>query len=462
MAQDLALQLLEDGGPGVFVFFSDDGLTIGQPERFFKTAAEPPELARITERWEIRGRLVGDPTSDLVEDTWDEFQLFLARVDTRTGTPRITGAQIVRDPSGSAFVERALSSVLYQRIQVVEWEAEEDPDEPGATFRGTVPIRIVIEADRVFADGNGIVEWEQTCRNTYRNALHTLEHETRLTTIEGVSAVTAANSFAGIDIVPFGARYTFSTNGPNGIDFRELDCDTTTVPDRIATEVIAISRIQQWGISTGGIATPGNSVNDILFEIEETIEGVETRKVTRARAEGPGAFAWVLGKKPAGSFFRERTLDRQTHREAEGEWEELSTVLSNPQAVVSRAQILARVSGGFKDEEFVPLTGGQRPRLVVGPFQVFRLEVEIRMTFRGVSPQTSEMPFPPILGSPWRLNRNQSSEDGIPQRVSTGQNAQQDEWERSARLIYESSTPPTASTLEPLRNPSSTVNSYFL
>ena len=92
----------------------------------------------------------------------------------------------------------------------------------------------------------------------------------------------------------------------------------------------------------------------------------------------------------------------------------------------------------------------------------FRLEVEIRMTFRGVLPRPADMPFPPILSAPWRLNRNQCSEDGIPQRVSTGQAASQDEWERSARLIYESSVAPTASTLEPLRNPTTTVLSYFL
>lgn len=425
--------VLRDSGGGTYAFDVDGEIAINQ-EFEYKEAANPPELQRITESWEVTAARIVGATSALTFSGW---QTFLALVETRTGT-RFTSAELRR----TATAERTLGPSGFQEFKLELLGVGPDPLAPAATFNTIVPISFRVSAVKAFADGNGIVGWDQTVSNTYKNGLHTLQWRTTIETAEGTSAVTAAQTYAKIPITDFGNTYTWDTNGPDGIDYDYEDGDEQN--SRTPTKVVAISKISQWGIAIG---TPnaGNSPNgNIEYSIEDVLEKGKTFQITRAKAEGPNASVWVLSKAPTVGVVSSKVFHDRAGRIATGEW-----LVDTGDAVPVRHTVAAVVTRGARDVEFVAISGDFPPVKITGARQAYRLTVSATVRYTGATPSRNLMRLPDRPTAPWVFIQNASFEDAVPRLVNPGATFETDEWERGMTLVFESPTLPSILTLVP-------------
>ena len=428
--------VLRDSGGGTYTFDVDGELAISQ-ELEYKEAANPPQLQQINEAWEINAARIVGSTS---EATFDNWATFLALLETRTGT-RFTSAEQRRD----GVTERTLGPSSYQEFKIELVGTGADPNSPASTYNTVVPLSIRITAVRVFADANGIVGWDQTVSNTYKNGLHTLEWRTTVQTVEGTSAVSAAETHARIPIADFGSTYTWSTNGPNGIDYDYEDGDEAN--SRVPTKVVAISRIEQWGVAIGA-AVDGNSPNgSIEYSIEDILEEGKTFQITRAKAEGPNAKTWVLSKAPTVGVVSAKVFHDLAGRIASGEW---GVETQNQNAV--RHSIAAVITRGHRDIEFVAISGDFPPVKTTGARQAYRLTVTTTMRYTGYLPDRLQMPLPAPPGDPWVFIPNVSFEDALPRLVKPGATDDTDEWERGATLVFESPSEPSVNSIKEMFN----------
>lgn len=438
--------------------FDVEGSFIPSWEHVWNDAADPPTLAALRAVWEIQGARI---LADDAESWWDEFNAFMARFEDRSAVP--TYARIVRDPSGSATVERTLGPPNYQEFRIENITLRSDDDVPDASFVATGMVDIRLSAVRVFADDNSITKFDQSITSSYRNGLQTLEWRFRVKTAEGTDVTTLiGDDLFTIPISQYGASYLYDTNGPDGVDWEIDDADEVASPARTPTSATVISRIKQYGIQTS-VNTPGQGPNDVQYSVETVNEvGPDNGPITtityRASAEGPNALAFVQTQKPTQPFVYERIFDERALRRAEAEWRYRSI---DPPEKQTPDQLTVVITGGHQALEYVPITGNQPPRLAVGPISPFQAEVSIALSFVGDSPGVGDMKFPPELGTPWRLMPNRSREDALPRLVERANDSNQDRWERSATLIYQSPTLPGTSTLAALRGEGS-VTSYLL
>lgn len=460
--QDLQLRLRDSGGTYTFDFPGQ--LELIDQQRIHQDTAGVPELAKIIETWEATRCRISAADANLLFDKFDTFQSF---INDRTGTP-LTAFEIIRPAAGndSVEIERVLSTANYQRIILESMTIEDEiPDLEQARLRSVMPVTLRISAERVFPDGNGIVNWNQRIINTYRNGLHQLEYVTEIETAEGTDARTKAKSFAKIHIATFGNTYVWSeeTNGPDGIVFDEVDARTfdndTESASRVPRFVVARSKIEQLGFSTGASAS-GNSINGpIVLRNETIIEGTTTTTERTAEAHGPGALAWVESKRLSGDLQFSSEAEETAERGAFGFWRKIKQTQAE-----ARWKVRAVISGDAQDEEFVALTGVQPPLLTIGPLQRARLDVDIVVDFVGAQPTRDDMAFPSKLSLPWRLQLNKSKEDAFPEILEHGASIGQDKWQRKATLVYEASIAPPYNVLIALaeRDPKKTVKSYWL
>jgi len=458
IVRDLQFRLRD--ASGTYTFAYDGALELLDQQRIYQDTAAVPELAKIVETWEIRNCRIQAADANLLIDAWDTF---LAFIDDRVTTP-VTAFELLRPAAGgdAEEIERQVAAPTYQNIRLESVTVGTDPVLPGAEWRSVVPVTLRLSAERTFPDGNGIVLWDQRIRNTYTDGLHTLEWVVTLETAEGTDARVKAKAFAAIPITTYGDSYVWATNGTGGVDIEEEDAQTFddgagATAARTPRRVVAVSRIQQLGISTGP-NTAGNSINDpISYENETLIEGTTKTTIRRAEAHGPGALAWVESQALTGDLSYSSVVEEQAHRAARGEWRKVDQEDDNEGA---RWRIKGVITGGAQTEEFVLLTGVQPPRLTIGPLHPARLDVEVVVEFAGPRPSRDDMAFPAPLSFPWRLILPLSKEDAWPERTTAGQ----DSWQRRAVLVYESATVPAYSSLRALAqgDPARTVRSYWL
>jgi len=444
--------VLRDSGGGSYIFSVDGELAISQ-ELEYKEAANPPELQKIVETWSISNARITAATPELTFDAW---QVFLALLEERTGTT-FTSAEVRRDTA----VERVLGPSGFQEFKIEAVDTDNDPLSPASTYNTVVPVTLRVSAVKVFADGNGIVSWNQTVSNTYKNALHTLEWQTEITTAEGTNAVTAAQTYAVIPIASYGNTYTYDTNGPDGIDYDYTDADEAN--SRVPTKVTAVSKISQWGV-TIGTPSAGNSINgDIEYSTETRLDGTNVFTITRARAEGPGALAWVESKKPTlGNIKASSVFNDIARRTARGEWTVLvstAQVEAGGQAVTTG--VSAVISRGGVDVEFVAISGDLPPKRVQGARQAYRLVVSVTTRFTGEFATLSQMKLPAAPGEPWVFIPNESSEDAHARLVVRGAEAASNEWERSATLVFMSPDVPAQEGINQIFDKLAAVPSYL-
>lgn len=465
MAQDLQLELQ---GTTNFTFSVEGRVHMRPLEFFWKTAANPPQLTAYRETLEVEGaRILG---ADL-DATMAAFLAFRDRLSTRTAFPTYarlrrltgTGAPATEYVLGSNSADAGFAA--YQGFMVELVETADDPLLKGGMWRRSVPINLRISAVRVFPDTNGIVGWEQTVTNRYPRGLHELEWRTTITTAEGTDARTKAALYAKIPIATYGTTYLWGAGGPNGPDGIEFEYDDADEQNaRTPTRVVAVSRIHQVGIDVGSNDS-GAAPEDVSFSEEVTLEGQQKTTVTRARAVGPNAMAFVTSKRPSGDLVRERTVEEFAEYEAEGEWTKIENAAaggsSDADAELIRWAIGVEITGGAQDVEFVPQSSPYPPAIVVGPIQPWTVTVEVTMKTVQADAKRGDMPFPALLPAPFVFIPNESTADEVPRLTKPGKRVSQNEWERTARLTYKANKRPAATAFDGLYTKPS-VLSYHL
>ena len=425
-------------------------------EPVWKEASDPPELVEIREVWELPGaRLVAsDGTSATF---WREWAAFLARLRVRgQGFP--LRVRLVRDPGGAAEPVWTLGPPTHERFRIEQLTAGSDELLPTATWHVLAPVTLVVSAVQRFADVNGIVGWDQEVTSRHdAGGLHVLEWRTRITTREGTSALEKARRFGRIDVTPFGGSYTFDTNGPDGVEVVATDADEPN--RRVPTSCLVVSRIKQWGVHVGTTA-PGTSPTEVGSSIRTKVEKDERSTTYRASARGPGALAWVEGRRPAGPVESEELFHEEATRYAEGTWIVREQAPTRPEAEGVRWQIQTEVSGGYEAFDYEPVVGGYEPVLFEGALLPWRLAVTIKGTKRGGEGKPGELKLPGLLPEPWRLDYRGSREKE-PFVAEFGADPASHLWAREASLTYWSARRPTASPLKQLMEVQP-VESYYL
>ena len=438
-----ALRLIIENATAGSFSFDVEGEWTPRIAPVYKAASNPPALEQLLWSWEFRGcRIV--PSDGSTATLWTDIQALFARFEDRSDHP--THARLVRDPDGAAVEVLRIGSPTYEGLRFEAIEGELDPDVPGASWSTTGTFALTITANRKFADANGIVGFAQEVRVRYESGLRVLEWDTTITTEEGTSAVDKAKVYASIDISPY-PFYTYQTNGPDGIEFEILDADEANA--RTATQVQAISRIREWGVSIG--ATGGGVAPDEVFlSVRTTTEPDEIVTVTNARARGPNAEQWVLAQRPSGKVSVEETDKRTATAEFEARWEQRKPNNSATDGDGYNTTITVAISGGGRAVRLRPIAGGFPPLVQRGAFLPYSAEVGISVRRQGGSGTVAELPLPPLLGSPWILD-TERSRVGEPTIVERGNDPSQHVWERSASLAYLSATTPARRVADELR-----------
>lgn len=418
---------------------------------------EAGSVTEINHQWRVESALIR--TADgTAASTFDRWLAFVALVEARSGDNLISSVRIIRDPDSANVTEVDLA-VGYEQLRITEVESGgESALAQSATWNAVIPVSMVITARKRNSDANGIVDVTQTISNTWTNGLHKLVYETILVTEEGTDAVAKAKAFAAIDIAEWGTSYAFQTNGEDGIAWDELDSDTITDGGpRVPTHVRAVSAIQKYAVDVGTTG-PGTSPDSVLYAVTDRITRDETQRTITASAQGPGALAWVLSKRPPGQVTEEQIEDEQSGNVARGTWVRIVTA-ANADPVVGADMLSVEVSGGDPEKVWQINSAGLPPVEFVGGLTPYKATVKLRVVARGYQLTKNDMRLP---GPPpgWSLDRNASSETE-PTILERGTDVDSDRWVREANLVFMRADKPPVSPLEAIRA-AQTVASYWL
>lgn len=453
MAAALQLQITYSGGTFTF---SVEGEYLPRWEPVYKVAANPPVVTEMRIVWEFRQcRLV----STTVAGLWAGAGSTIATLNTMLsarGTGHPTAAALVRDPSGTPSTLITLGPSTYEGF-TIEAEGETDALFPRASWRTSAAFTIRVSAVKRNAEAvTGIVDWDQRVSYRYEGGLAIVELVTRLSTLETVSAVTKAQTYAALDVANFGSDYTYETNGPDGIDYTYTDADEVNA--RVPTVVECVSRLRQWGVNVGTSA-PAGSPDSVGYEVLTRRTAKETITRYTISATGPNYLTWVASRKPTGSLSIDELVDQKHIRSATGTYEQK---VNAPGSTGGTTEIKVEISGGARAIRFDPIAGGFQPVKRVGAFAAWQASVSILVERVGGTGTHAEMRLPALLGDPWSLDQNASTE-GEPYEVHEDDppDGAQQKWQREARLIYRSAKPPDGSLAVAIRN-GTPVASYFL
>jgi hypothetical protein len=439
-------------------FDSDAEWRWGQPERVYRTAEEPAVLESIRDNWSLIGGAILTPDGSTGAG-WTRFRAALAVLDSPTDP--IVRVELRRVEAGVETLELSLGTDTHEGF-TIDGVSCDGPWTlaPRSTHKIAFPIDLRFSARRVFErtltlpDGTpvaGVVSFEQRIKHEWDAAgLGTITAETIVTTKNGTDARTRARLLGKLAIP--GVTWSYDTNGPDGVDVETLDeRESTTSQPRSAS---AFSRVRQWGERVGTTA-PNASPGSISYEDARSDDGMEVLRVVTAEATGPGAEAWVRGRAPSGPHVVE-TVSRPTSRQFKATW-----TIRLPSGAAVFVVIDGEISGGFEDFDFEPVNGYQ-PVLFEGSALPFQLTVRIGIMRRGGTGAKADLPLPPLLRAPWRLDGNASSE-GWPRQEEQVARPERARWLRNAVLIYRSATPPEDDPITILRAEGQVpVPSYYL
>lgn len=470
----LQLQLVDSGGT---LALDVEGEPIIEQEYEYTQANF---LARYVERWRMAGGMLSlgtTATHTTATDTgalWDKIDTLLAFTGDRETSP-VTGARIVRDPAGTPVVERLLSTSTFQRFRIEDITIGERPvvsEAEGGRWEVLVRVDLTVVAERVFTDGDSIVDYSQTIDYEYTRGFQRVTWTTIVETAEGVDAEPKARTLGKIPIDEYGANYHWVTNGADGVNIRVLDGDERTTARgsseggdgagaaRAPTRVEATSIIQQTGGPLGG-NTAGNSPQDVSFSVRtETNRNLRTTTWT-AHAEGPQGKVWVAGKAPAGDMtVRVTDYDDETRI--------YDAVWIREEILTTDSRISAVISGGAKQKEWRGILNGRRPRLQIGPFTAYVLTITVRKEYVGAAATNANMQLPAItlFADEWVFDANASNETVMPSRLEPAATEGQQKWERVATLVFRSGAKPSdlktlATKLLPAAGATAEMESYY-
>lgn len=448
-----ALQLQITYSSGTFTF-AVEGEYLPRWEPTYKVAANPPVVTEMRLVWEFRQcKLIATTVAGLWTGSGATIDTLNTMLAAR-GTGHPTAAALVRDPAGTPATLIALGPSTYEGFQI-EAEGETDALTPRSSWRTSAAFTIRVSAVKRNADGNGIVDWDQRVAYRYEAGLAIVELVTRLSTLEGVSAVTKAQTYATLDVNNFGSDYTYETNGPYGIEFTYTDADQPN--SRVPTVVECVSRLRQWGVNVG-TSEPNGSPDSVGYEVLTRRTAKETVTRYTISATGPNYLTWIASRKPTGSLSVDELVDQKHIRSATGTYEQKVNAAT---AANGTTEIKVEITGGAEALDWEPVAGGYEPVEFVGAFLPWQATVSVTITRVGGSGLMSEMRLPALLGDPWRLDRNASVE-GEPYEVQDDDppDGAQQKWRREARLVYGSAKAPGGPLSPTLRG--GQVATYYL
>lgn len=429
MAKSLELQIQ---GSSNFTF-TVEGEFFPRREVVFKDAANPPVPTEIKDVWEFRGcRLVS--SDGTVATLWTDFLAFLARLETRTAFP--TYCRLVRDPAGTPAVVWTLGPSSYEGLKIEAVEAQPDALVPAGSYRSVIQCDIRISALKRLEDANGIVGWDQQVSVSYENGLRILEWRTRITTKEGTSAVTKAQTYAAIPASALGGDHSYLTNGTYGIEYVYTDADEQNT--RTPTVCEAVSRIRQWGLTVSVTAAAG-SPSTFAKSVSTKATPDETVVTTTAGAAGPNAASWVANQAPNSFTDSEVFVDSATNT-ATSVW---TTRTARTILPARRWTIRVEVTGGKRPITYRRVSGGIAPAKFVGAAGPYKATVDVRVEKIGAFVGLVDLQFPGPMPEPWTLSVDESSETD-PELIERGAApaGSQDRWAREAHLVFYSPSTP--------------------
>lgn len=447
-----AVQLQIVTASGTFAF-QVEGSYFPRTEAEWKEAANPPEVVALRETWEFRqARFVS--ADGTVASTWARWLAFKAAIAPSAGArARATSALLVRDPAGANVTLLTIGGTGWEGFRVEALEGETDESEPGASWRTVAACTLRVSAVEKHADVNGIVGWEQTVEVTYEDGRQGVEARTRITTKEGVSAVTKAQAFAGLDASAFGETFLYETNGPDGIEWTTGDDDRPN--SRVPTVVDAVSRIRGYGISFGEVEA-GESPSSVAYSIttRRTTDdngALETQIVTHAEARGPGCEAFVSSKRPSVYTDYEEIVE-EALLFASGTWTEKRSASASGKAPRIRATITGGRAASWE-------AGMHGPAIYFhGGMGAYTAAVEVTREFIGseATRETFRLPGPP---EGWTVHQDECEEEE-PLLEKEGATAAQNKWVRKVRLVFRCGVLPSTPITALMRS-APEVDSYF-
>lgn len=443
-----AVQLQIATASGTFAF-DVQGPYFPRLEPEWKEAANPPEMVALRETWELR-QCKFTSADATVASTWTKWLAFRAAIlPSGTARARATSARMVRDPATANVTLHTLGPSTHEQFRVEVLEGETDELEPGASWRTVAACTLRVSAVQKWPDLNGIVGWEQTTEVTYEDGRQGVEARTRITTAEGTSAVTKAQSLAALTASAFGSNYLYETNGAYGIEWTVVDDDRAN--SRVPTVVDAVSRIRAYGISFGSVS-PGNSPSNVSYSVTTKTSAEETSTITQAEARGPGSETFVLSMAP-GVFSESEVFVDPSGYLARGVWTQSTKNSDKKRTLRVRASITGGRAIGFEPA----MTGAAV--LFSGGFSAYTATVEVERSSVGAEGILDTLTLPGPPGNGWTFDAL-ASEEGEAELVEPGVSPSQDKWQRQARLIFRAGALPAKPILELLAE-ADEVPSYF-
>jgi hypothetical protein len=456
---DRPLRFVAVTAGAVEVRWDFDGAWTWEREPIYDEASEPPEVEEIREAWTLRGQVTTTQDGSLAS-AWERFSEVRAAFVDRADPIASVGIYS-REEDGTETLLLELGGGSFEDFR---WDGdsggEPDRDLPRATsrtlhtFAARFSARLRLPESAIGGgEGTGIVRWEQTYTYEWVNGLARVTAETRIETRAGVDAVEKARTYAVIPIAAFGSSYTYATNDEHGIDYTILDADARRDPARTPRIVLAVSRIQQWGVDVGTTG-PGTSPDRVSLSYTTIENQLETVVVTSATAEGPNARTFVRRFRPLNAAESE-TIETPSDNGYAATW---TVYRPSP---YTRRTIELELSGGGEAVDWEPVYGGFAPVQFVGALLPYELTVSVVVEKRGGTGEAVEFLFPPLLGAPWVLVESESSETD-PVAVDPQPTADRTLWRRSARLVYRSAVAPEKLPAEQLATVATQVVSYKL
>lgn len=445
--------------------FDVEGAWFPSWQPVYKEAANPPEIVEMRQVWEFRDCKIRGETTEAL---WDSLLAFIARLETRASHP--TYVRLVRDPSSANVTELTLGSGGgHEKLGFEVVDGGLDNLVPDASYNTTATFTLRVSATKKFADATtGIVGWEQEVETRYENGLRVLEWRTTITTAEGTSAVTKAQTYAAIPTSALGGNHLYETgndSSASGIDVVYTDADEQN--SRTPTVCVAVSRIREVGIGVTNNG-PGDAPDSVSKVVTVRTTSDEITTTTIASASGGGdsvAYNWVVGQAPSTWAEKEITKDDALHT-AVGTWVQRKAKDSSSSASVAgptKSTIEVEITGGAPAEQWIPRPNGLPPyRAANGAFQPWTATVTLTVERLGGNGSRDELAFPGevSVSDGWFLDRNSSSETE-PVIAERGADSDQHKWLRKARLVYRRGSEPPVTVLDLLNRSQSQVKSYL-
>lgn len=344
----------------------------------------------------------------------------------------------IRLVSGSTTLW-TISSPTYERIRVQELRGHAtDELMPGGTWLRVAPFTLVISAVEKKADARGIVVLDQSVRyEAGPSGLLRVTYRTRIETVEGTDAREKLRTYGVAPQQLLGDTFLFQTNDTSGLDIEHTDADEDD--ERIPTVAEGVSVVQEFGVSVGATG-PGGAPGFVSYEVSVKTDKDTVETTYLASAEGPGAYAWVIARRP-GNYVESEVSNRSSARFASGRWVARTSATSNPNQGITNT-IVVELTGGHQSFDYEVASDGFDPVEFQGGLEPWQVTVRIRVERTGSEGTNDDLSLPvmpPAIGLRLDYGASVEKEPEIAERgVDPGSNR----WVRDAMLVYRSARKP--------------------